>query len=376
MRLLFFSHACGRTGSELALYNLIRRADWTNIKIAVACGARGELANAFPSDVRVFNYSHALSFGARAFKSSSAPVWFTDRAFGGIIRLIHERFRPDAWYINSIVQPRVLTLARELRVPCILHTHELEPMLSSLSPGEVECMIAYPKLIIAGSDCAADVMRTLGRQENIEVCYESIDIDRLKIDTQKSVSIRQDLGIPPDAFVWAMSGTRDPNKNPAGFVGIAHELLKQAPDTYFMWLRGTDTGYSLYAKALATSLQIDDRIFWLPEETENYFDYLNVADGFVLTSFKESLSLVTLEAAALGKPFVSFNSGGPKEIFRDGMGAVVDSWNVQDMVTAMVQVMRGDIYVNADISKARAAEFDVSAIVKQWQRTVMKCLRE
>jgi len=374
MRLLFFSHLCARTGSELALYNLIRNADRTNIQMAVACGARGELTKAFPGDVRVFNYSHALSFGGRAFKNGSAAVWFTDRAFNGILRVIHERFQPDAWYINSIVQPRVLALAQELRIPCILHTHELEPMLSPLTPGEIECMIDYPKLIIAGSHCAADVMRTLGRRENIEVCCEPIDISRLEIDPQKSISIRKDLGIPPDAFVWVMSGTRDPNKNPAGFVKIAHELLRQAPHNYFLWLRGADTGYSLYAKALATSLDIDHRIFWVPEETENYFDYLNAADGFVLTSFKESLSLVTLEAAALGKPFVSFNSGGPKEIFREGMGAVVDSWNVQDMVAAMLQVMRGEIYVNAHISRARAAEFDVSVVVKQWESIVLKHL--
>ena len=86
--------------------------------------------------------------------------------------------------------------------------------------------------------------------------------------------------------------------------------------------------------------------------------------------------MVTLEAAALGKPFVSFNSGGPKEIFRDGMGAVVDSWNVEDMVTAMLQVMRGDIYLNADISRARASEFDISVTVKQWERIIRKYITE
>jgi len=245
-------------------------------------------------------------------------------------------------------------------------------MLAFLKPEDVECMINYPKLIIAGSRCAAEVLRVLGRRENIEVCYESIDVSQIRIEPKKSIAIRQDLRIPPEAFVWAMSGTRDPNKNPAGFVRIADELLKQEPHTYFLWIRGADTGYSLYARALAETLGIDNRIFWVPEETEHYFDYLDVADGFVLTSFKESLSIVTLEAAALGKPFVSFNSGGPKEIFREGMGAVVDSWNVQDMVTAMSQVMRGDIYVNPDISRARASEFDISVIVKEWEHIISK----
>jgi glycosyltransferase involved in cell wall biosynthesis len=363
MRLLFFSPYCGQTGSELVLYQLIQKADRTNIKMAVACGDAGELRNTFPRDVRVFsNNSFAHRFSYRAFKLS--------------IRLIHQRVRPDAWYINTIVQPNVLALARELRIPCVLHTHELETMLAFLKPEDIECMINYPKLIIAGSECAAEVMRVLGRRENLEVCYEPIDISRIKIGPQKSMAIRQALSIPPDAFVWAMSGTRDPNKNPERFVRIAAELLKQEPLTYFLWIRGKDTGYSLYAEALAKRLNIDDKIFWIPEKIEDYLNHLDAADGFVLTSYRESFSLVTLEAAALGKPFVSFNSGGPKEIFRNGMGAIVDSWNVNDMVTTMLQVMRGDIYVNADISRARAAEFDISVIVKRWESIILKYITE
>jgi glycosyltransferase involved in cell wall biosynthesis len=215
-------------------------------------------------------------------------------------------------------------------------------------------------------------MRILGRRDNIEVCCGPIDISGIRIDANKSERIRQDLKIPASAFVWAMSGTRNHNKNPAGFVRIASEILKQEPNTHFLWIGGTDTGESLYAKALAKKFNIDDKISWVSERTEDYFDHLNIADGFVLTSFRESLSMVTLEAAALGKPFVSFNSGGPKEIFRDGMGAVVDSWNIKDMIRRMLQIMRGEIYLDANISRARASEFDVSVIVRQWEEIIRR----
>ena len=363
MKLLFFSPYCTQTGSEMVLYHLIQKADRTNIKMAVACGASGVLSKTFPDDVRVFrNYSFPNRFSYRAFKS--------------YIRLIHRSVRPDAWYINTIMQPNIVAFAREFGIPCILHTHELETMLDFLRPEDIECMINYPKLIIAGSECAAEVMRVLGRRENIEVCYEPIDVSRIKSDPQKSIAIRQSLNIPPDAFVWAMSGTRSPNKSPERFVRIAHELLKQEPNTYFLWLRGVDTGYSMFAKSLAKELNVDDKIFWIPEQTEDYFNYLELAAGFVLTSFRESLSLVTLEAAALGKPFVSFNSGGPKEIFRNGMGAIVESWNDKDMVTAMLGVMHGDTYLNADISRARAREFDIPVIVKRWESIIQKYITE
>jgi glycosyltransferase involved in cell wall biosynthesis len=321
----------------------------------------------FPPDVPVFNYWHALSFADRAFQKHSRGLWLTHGLFNGIIRLIHERVRPDAWYINTIVQPGVLALARELGIPCILHTHEFEFALSNLKPGEIEDMISYPKLIIAASQCAAEVFRVLGRRNNIEVCYETVDINQIKSDEEQSLSIRKGLNIPPDAFVWAMSGVRDIRKNPVKFVRIASEILKSEPETHFIWIGGVETGYSQYAGALATSLGTARNITWVSELADDYVHYLNVANGFVMTSSDESLSIVTLEAAALGKPFVSFNSGGPKEIFRDGMGAIVDSWNVEDMAKVMLQVMRGEIYVDGDVSRARAREFDITVIVKQWE---------
>jgi glycosyltransferase involved in cell wall biosynthesis len=371
MKLLFFSPFCGRTGSELALYNLISHADRANTPMAIACGTRGSLRRMFPPDVQVFNYWHALSFADRALQKDSRGLWFTNGLFNGIIRLIHERVRPDAWYINTIVQPNVLALARELRIPCILHTHEFEFALSNLKPREIEDMISYPKLIIAASQCAAEVFRVLGRRNNIEVCSGTVDINQIKSDEEQSLSIRKSLNIPPDAFVWAMSGVRDIRKNPVKFVKIASEILKSEPQTHFIWIGGEQTGYSEYAGALAKSLGADRNIIWVSELVGDYFHYLNVANGFVMTSLDESLSIATLEAAALGKPFVSFNSGGPKEIFRDGMGAIVDSWNIEDMAKVMLQVMRGDVYLSPDISRARAREFDVSVTVKQWERTIL-----
>lgn len=370
MRLLFFSSLCDRTGAEMALHRLIRNADRTTIKIAVACGARGKLSKDFPADVPVFSYWHALSLADRALNNGGPGVWLADGLFNGMVRLIHERVRPDAWYINTILQPKLLALARDLGVPCILHTHEQEHMFSLLKVNDIENIISYPKLIIAASNSAAEILSTLGRRENVEICYPPIDLKRIDVDGHRSNLIRQELKIPSDAFVWAMVGTRDPNKNPVNFVRIVTELAKRESRAHFLWIGGADTGYSLYAKALAERSNIHDRISWVLERHDDYFDYLNIANGLALTSVHDTLPLVLLECAALGRPFVSFNSGGANEIFRDGMGAVLDSWNPEDMVAAMLQIMHGEIHLDPDISKARSGEFDVSVIVKRWERII------
>jgi glycosyltransferase involved in cell wall biosynthesis len=75
---------------------------------------------------------------------------------------------------------------------------------------------------------------------------------------------------------------------------------------------------------------------------------------------------VTIEAAYLGKPVVSFNSGGVKEFIREGMGIVVDSWNDCDLIQAMLRVMNRDIPFDAALAKSRAAEFSVDVQGKRW----------
>src|SRR5687767_5988454 len=132
MKILFFLPYGGRTGSEIVLYNLICNADRRKMKMAVSCPRGGPLLKAFPSDVPTFTHS-------------------TEEA----ITLIHEQVRPDAWYVNTITQLNLLQLGRNLDVPCVLHSHELELMLFDLTPEAAEEMVSSPELVIASSEAAA-----------------------------------------------------------------------------------------------------------------------------------------------------------------------------------------------------------------------------
>ena len=58
------------------------------------------------------------------------------------------------------------------------------------------------------------------------------------------------------------------------------------------------------------------------------------------------------------------------------MGIVVNSWNVEDMVGAMLQVMHGDIHLDPGISRARASEFEISLVVERWERIIGEYLRQ
>lgn len=373
MRILFFMMSGNRTGSEVGLFNYICHADRRKVKMAVACPVEGELLRELPPDVPVFVHrpeeNWRLSRRVLRKLSSSRAFEMDNPALGA-----SRRFGPDVWYINTIIQPELVRLAARLGIPCVLHSHELEQVLWTLKESEARDIIEVPRLVIAGSRTAEGVLRTLGRGENIEVCYETIDREKIKFDPERSRALRRRLGIGERSFVWLMSGSLDPNKNPVLFAELARDLLDRGHDAHFLWLGGTENGYSLYARNRAAALRLSERLVFVGARADDYFDYFGAGDGLALTSAKESFSIVTVEAAYLGKPVVAFNCGGVSEIVREGMGVVIDSWNRRDLAAAMERVMSGELPHDPAVARERAEGFDISARVGHWERTLAEHL--
>lgn len=362
-------NTAGLTGSEVALHNFIWHAARSGWEMAVACEFDGELLGRMPPGVQTFTYGYrAQSLGRRLYKRARRMV---SRA-GNVtpVESIHKQFRPDVWYINTCSQAHLVRQAERNGIPCILHTHELAQMLWHVSESDARLMAEYPALVIACSENARKVFSVLGRESDIEVCYENIDSRKVVWSEERAREIRRELGVGEKTFVWAMSGSLDTNKNPLRFVEIAAEALKAGLDAHFVWIGGSPSGYSLYARQRAEELGVAHKVAWVGQRSTDYYDYLYAADGLLLTSYNESFSIVTVEAAYLGKPVVSFNCGGVREILREGMGAVVDSWNNSDLIAAMAAVMRGETPFDPRAARRRAMEFDITVQGERWERIV------
>lgn len=373
MRILFFMLTAGRTGSEVALHNYIWHAAGRGWEMGVACEAEGELFRRMPPGVPTFTYGHGtLGAARRVYEGVRRTVSKGEDILS--VAAIHRRFKPDAWYVNTCIQPQLVAQAKRNGIPCVLHTHEMEQMLGRVSEADARLMVESPALVVAGSEAARGVFRTLGRRSAIEVCYENIDPRKITWSEGRSREIRRSLNVGEETFVWAMSGTLDPNKNPVRFAELAAAMLRAGLDVHFIWLGAGRSGYGLYAERRAEELGVAGKVSWLGEHDADYYDHLNAADGLVLTSFRESFSIVSVEAAYLGKPVVAFDCGGVREIVREGMGAVVDSWNNSDLMAAMVAVMRGEIGFDASAARERVREFDIGVQGPRWERVVSEHL--
>lgn len=341
IKILFVTTTTKPTGAETTLLNLINNLDRSKFQpLGIVCRFSGQLESQYPSDIPIYSWEKSLTKLTALFRLAKAKLSGINY-YENFLDEIHKSLKPDVWYINSIIQPEAINYAQKQQIPCLVHCHEVEQMLERVEHSDVERLVNYPLGIIACSHTSAQMLKILGRTNNLEVCFPCLDTKKIITDQNQVSKIRELLKIDNKTFVWGMSGSTDYNKNPVRFVEIAKELTVQYPDTHFIWLGNNhNSALDTYVKRYAEYLKINNKITWVGVlNGRDYYNYLQVIDGFILTSSKESFSIVTMEALYLGKPVISFDCGGTREIIQDGMGHIVKSGNLSDMVEAMTTVM-------------------------------------
>ena len=267
--------------------------------------------------------------------------------------------------------PDILEYAQQNNIKTIVHVHELEHMYGMLSVEQTKQLVSYPVLIIANSRISADAIKNLGRQYTLEVIYPAIDTNNIVYDKAIATAYRKKLGIAErGVFVWAMCGTLDENKNPDFFVEIAKLLRTQRHKLKMVWIGGPDANADEWRQRTKKE-QLDDIIIWTGDVKKGFRKYFLVADGFVLTSKRESFSIVTAEALLMGLPVVANNCGGVSEILGAASDAIINEPNnAQQMVEKMKQHME-----NPGLRMSRAEKmkrFDAEKIGRQWNILLKK----
>ncbi|MES2515828.1 MAG: glycosyltransferase family 4 protein [Bacteroidota bacterium] len=355
----FLSPTMKRTGSEIVLYNLISRIS-ENYFVKLISVYKGELLFRLDKKHLIYYVHNERPH------SILSKIGFKIKEYLFFKILKANRF--STWYINTIVLWDYLEFAEKNNIKVILHVHELEQIFALLSTSQLQRVVNYPDLIIANSKYTSELVQQYGRTKPVELCYPAIDTTQVFTNTQTRSSYRKKMHIADDAFVWAMCGTLDDNKNPELFMDIAFELLKAKPATRFLWIGGTsDLIYADKIKATATHKNISDSILWMDSVGEEYLNYFQGADGFVLTSKKESFSIVTVEALLLGLPVVTHDCGGVKEILKNDVGTIVsEKDNVDQFVKAMISYMDDPSLHNKTKGIEIAKEFDIEIWSKKW----------
>jgi glycosyltransferase involved in cell wall biosynthesis len=357
-RILVITPYAGRTGSELMISHLIRHASRERFEFALCSLQPGELLAELPTDVPGFVAPHRFSLLQKLqHRLGENPIF-------RYLRTVQRRFRADVWYLNTLVPGFVIPLAKELGVKVVSHLHELPMEFVGIREGEFNTLLTESDLLIGCADIVCQRLREAGAKRVVR-CYELIDHRQIRVDAVRVEELRAKLGIRSGEFVWAMAGQSTYRKGFDVIPDLSEAL--QGENARLLWLgQLLPDGLTHYVRQRLTGGS-GARVDLTGPQRDDYFNYLTLADGFVLTSREDPFPLVMIEAAALGKPIVSFPSGGVAEFVLPGMGQVVNSWNLPDLVSAMRAVSDGSLPCQPDASRQRAAQFDVSTILPTWE---------
>lgn len=357
---LFVTQSLDRTGSEVALARLLIGTRLSNVQISVLVwGNVGQLEEDLPKNVSI----HKLPFNRLIHNSKIGSMIGRRLMLPVYCNFLLLWKRPSLVYMNTLFVGIGANRFWRRNFRTILHTHELEPMFAGLSEKQTRELIGKPDFVIAASERAAQVFRTLGRTKDMAVIRSPIDFQSLQ-RLQPAATNRHPAR---ESFTWLMAGSLDANKNPVRFVEIARKYLMKRKHDRFVWLGGQTTGYALYAQSLAKQYGLAGRVDWIqPKDHDDYLSRFAATHGVIITSDVESLSLVAIEALAMGKPVVSFDNGGTKEILNHKHGVLVPKYDIDLCVTKMIAIARGRLRFSPDELKKRAKEFDVSRVKDRW----------
>lgn len=352
-RILFITQNLGRGGSEMLLWYSLNHLNKNKFTPLIFCKERGDFIDVLPTHIKYFlPYKKSKNLFRKAFRAILKAFKVNPLEYQ--LKQIHKKNNVDFWYVNTIIIPEVYEIAQKLGVKVITHVHELTIAYNFITYNDLKRIINYSSILIGCSEAVCNKIRDMGRTD-VKLLYGFIDTDKITY-TKLAPEVKAAIGFSSDDFVWAISGKTSLIKG----IDFLVTLLKVVPQNFkFIWIGGDEYTGLYYYTEKALHINFPGRVKFLGVQREEYYNYLNSADAFLLLSREDSFPLVMLEAAALGKPIVGFNSGGISEFVHPHTGRVINSWRIEDLAYAMKEIESNPLAFNKEEIKRQALGYEV-----------------
>ncbi|MEJ5962132.1 glycosyltransferase family 4 protein [Pedobacter immunditicola] len=330
-RILFITQNLNRTGSEMVLWYLLNNLDPEQYAIYVFCIKKGDLYDQLPEHVqKSLPYKVSGKLGKKIGRALLKLVKANPLTHQ--LKHINESFKPEFWFVNTLVIPEAHRIAALLNVKVVTYFHESLNAFSLIKSAEMDTIINYSSVCIG---CSEEVCRHLTHMghPNVQLQPSFIDYATINVDKDRINALKQQLGITASDFVWVISGGATYMKGLDYILPILEGFKDE--QVKILWLGYVpDDGLLYYVKEVVER-KYKGKLFFLGPQAADYYNYMAIGNGFLLLSREESFSLVMLEAAYLGIPIVAFNTGIASTFVKKGMGRVIYSRNIEDLILEM-----------------------------------------
>ncbi|MBE3098098.1 MAG: glycosyltransferase family 4 protein [Planctomycetes bacterium] len=261
-----------------------------------------------------------------------------------VVRLarVLRQFRPDVINVHDRSSLPYAFIANRLggRRPMVFSCHGLLLQDESRLRRRDRMAARDLRALTAVSEQAgAEYARMLNWPGRVDLVPNGVPLPPPHDDLARA-SQRSQLGVPQDAFVFLAVGNSKPEKGYEDLLEAA-ALLRHCGRRFLVLVAGAQPA-DAYADSLASvmsRLGLDGTVRFLGYRADVAALY-SAADAFVLSSRKEGLPMVLLEAMAAGLPVVATRVGAVPSVVQDGSdGLLVDAAFPAGLAEAMLRLL-------------------------------------
>ncbi len=182
--------------------------------------------------------------------------------------------------------------------------------------------------IIALHEDMAKEIEEMYAIDNVAVIRNAVDFDRFVHLNKDKKQMRQELGIPQDAYVVGQVGRFDEQKNPKFTLAVFDEMQKKYDNCYLLLIGRGNLESELRERI--KELGVEDKVKMLVNR-DDVPELMNAMDVFVLPSRYEGFGIVLIEAQIVGLPCV-VSDNVPKAVYQSknitclSLNDPVESW--------------------------------------------------
>lgn len=281
---------------------------------------------------------------------------FYDLAASQAIRKTLRQFRPDVVHTHSAKGGLLgRRAAWSLGVPAVIHSvhgapfHEFQPRLAREFFRRCERYAANRcHHLISVADAMTDLMVQAGvaPREKFSTIYSGMDVDPFLHADQHRQRVRNQFQIGPDRVVIGKVARLFNLKGHDDLVTAAVRVIKECPNVVFLWVGDGILRDSLTRRI--ESLGIADHFVFAglvsPSEVPSL---IGAMDILVHTSLREGLARALPQALIAGKPAVSYDVDGAREVVISGQtGFLVPPRDTQTLSESLIQLAKNETLRN------------------------------
>ncbi len=325
-------------GAQKYVYALAKALPRTQFEVRVVCGPGGPLIERLrDTGVQV----HILDPFVREVRLEND--W---SAFGQLRKIIRE-WRPDIVHLNSSKAGFSGRMAARMeKVPVIVYSahgfvlSEPLPFAKKVAFWLAEkagAIAGHRTVAVSEADRQLALRYRLSNKDSVVTIHNGIEsIPVSECDTCDGL-LRKELGVGPGVRLVGAVANFYPTKGLAYFIDACQLIRERAPDTRFILIGDGKERQKLEHMARVHGLS---GVFYFLGRRADAWRLLRDFNVFVLSSVKEGMPFVLLEAMMQSRPIVAARVGGvPEAIENRVSGLLVNPKSARELAEAVIELL-------------------------------------